>query len=113
MSNKPPIADLMAFAPRPRDFGSRVRKLAMDSKNIKWGIHARDRMSERDIPIRVALTVLREGTVLGDITAGKNPGEWKGKIVLNVKGRRDVGVVTILVRDDHIKVKTVEWEDIR
>lgn len=42
-----------------------------------------------------------------------NPGEWKAKIVRNVKGRRDVGAVVLLVRNDYLIVKTVEWEDLK
>lgn len=70
-------------------------------------------MEERGIPIRIALTVIREGVVMGEIELGKNPGEWKLKVVRNVKGRRDVGVVLLLVRNTRIDVKTVEWEDVR
>ena len=70
-------------------------------------------MRERDISIRVALTVIREGTVMGDIEPGCHPGEWKAKVVRNMKGRRDVGVVVLLVRNDRLIVKTVEWEDMR
>ncbi|MBZ9739796.1 hypothetical protein LB563_11885 [Mesorhizobium sp. CO1-1-4] len=70
-------------------------------------------MHERDISIRVALTVIREGLVSGAIEAGNSQGEWKGKIVRNVKGRRDVGVVVLLIRNNKLFVKTVEWEDMR
>lgn len=108
-----PCAKIMPFALRPREFESQVRRLASDTKKIKWSDHARERMEERDIPIRVALTVLREGAVMGKVEPGKFTGEWKGKMVLQVKGRREVGVVTILVRDSFIRVKTVEWEDPR
>lgn len=104
---------VMAFAPRPRDLEKRIRQLAADTRNIRWSQHARDRMEERDISIRVALTVIRSGIVTGEITPGKRPGEWKTKVVRNVRGRRDVGVVVIVVRDNHIRISTVEWEDIR
>lgn len=70
-------------------------------------------MMERDISIRIALSVLRGGFVVGRIEPGERPGEWKAKIVQTVKGRREVGVVAIAVRNDYIFVKTVEWEDVR
>jgi len=70
-------------------------------------------MRERDISIRVALHVLRSGVVSGPIIPGKVSGEWKAKVVLTVKGRREVGVVAIAVRDSYIIVKTVEWEDVK
>lgn len=72
-----------------------------------------ERMEERGITTRVALTVLREGVVMGVIEPGRSPGEWKAKVIRNVKGRRDVGVVVLLVRQSHLTVKTVEWEDLR
>jgi hypothetical protein len=113
MSDEPPNARVLAFAPRPDEFEKRVRSLAQDTRNVKWSFHARGRMRERDISIRVALTVIREGVVMGNIEPGKHPGEWKAKFVRNLKGRRDVGVVALLVRENYVLVKTVEWEDIR
>lgn len=70
-------------------------------------------MEERDIPIRIALNVLRGGSVFGPIEPGQMQGEWRAKLVMAVKGRRDVGVVVLLVKENRIFVKTVEWEDIR
>ena len=68
-------------------------------------------MDERGIENRVALNVLRKGYIKGAITPGKDAGEWKAKIVRQVPGRREVGVVTILVKNRSVFVKTVEWED--
>lgn len=98
---------------RPNEFIERVRFLASDTRFVGWSRHARDRMAERGISIRVALTVIREGHVAGPIEPGTSRGEWKAKIVRNVKGRRDVGVVVLLIRNNRLLVKTVEWEDIR
>lgn len=99
------------FRPRGETFLRRVQELAANTANIKWSLHARDRMEERGIPNRVALTVLRKGVLRGEITPGNNRGEWRAKIVRAVHGRREVGAVVILVRDTRILVKTVEWED--
>jgi len=49
---------------------------------------------------------------LDDIEPGKNPGEWKCKMVANIKGNRDVGVATLVVNGQRLFVKTVEWEDL-
>ncbi len=98
---------------KPAEFVARVRAIAADTSRVSWSSHARERMEERDIPIRVALSVLREGHISGPVEAGLNPGEWKAKIVRNVKGRRDVGVAVLIVRNDRLFVKTVEWEDLR
>ncbi len=104
---------VLPLKPRPDEFAERVRSLALCSDKVRWSQHARERMQERDISIRVALEVLRRGEVVGQIEPGVRPGEWKAKIVRNVKGQRDVGVVAITVRNDHLLVKTVEWEDLR
>lgn len=113
MERSEPSGHVVVMRPRENEFLGRVRKLASNTQNIKWSAHARDRMVERDIPIRVALNVIREGYIRGSIEPGERPGEWKAKIARNVKGRRDVGVVVILVRDSSVFVKTVEWEDLK
>ena len=59
------------------------------------------------------LDVLRTGFVKGDIEPGRNPGEWKAKMVKEMKGRREIGVVTIVIDGHRLFVKTVEWEDLR
>ncbi|MBX3598258.1 MAG: DUF4258 domain-containing protein [Rhizobiaceae bacterium] len=106
---EPPVAG----PPNPKEFLARVRFLAQDTSFISWSRHARERMEERDISIRMAVTVIREGYLKGEVVAGKSQGEWKAKIVRNAKGRRDVGVVVLLFRNDRLLVKTVEWEDVR
>jgi hypothetical protein len=113
MTDDPANKKIIALAPRPDVFVTRLRELASDTGNIKWSQHARERMETRDIPMRVALVVIREGMIDGAIEPGSNPGEWKGKVVRNVKGRRDVGVVVLVVRNNFILVKTVEWEDLK
>lgn len=113
MSENPTSQRVANLIPRRDEFETRIHQIARDSSKVKITFHARERMRERDISIRVALTVIREGTVLGNIVAGEYPGEWKAKIVRNVKGRRDVGAVVLLVRNDFILVKTVEWEDLQ
>ncbi len=88
-----------------------VRALAEDSKNIAWSSHARERFRGREINNRMAMMVLRCGGISGEIVTGKMAGEWKAKLTFPVPGRREVGVVMILIRETRILVKTVEWED--
>ena len=113
MNKLPPETEPVQFVPRARDFTRRVNALAVDTRNVRWSQHARERMEERDIPIRIALNVLRQGSTLGPIEPGQNAGEWKAKLVLPVRGRREVGVAVLVVNENRIFVKTVEWEDIR
>lgn len=101
------------FRPNPSVLEARVREIAKDDENITWGNHCFDRQDERDITIRDALTVLRSGYLDGDIEAGTREGEWKCKMVKPMKGRREIGVVAIVIKMRSIFIKTVEWEDLR
>lgn len=103
----------VAFQPRPETIRDLIRRLAADTSNISWGAHALERMDERGITDRVAIEALRYGDLRGNIEAGNSPGEWKAKMVRQVKGRREVGVIVVTVRNARLFVKTVEWEDIR
>jgi hypothetical protein len=68
-------------------------------------------MLERDITDEIALSVLRRGIIAGPVLAGGNSGEWKVKMIREIKGRRSVGVVTLILRGRRLLVKTAEWED--
>lgn len=113
-----PLGLLAPFRPRPSELEKRIRQLAQDSDNVRWSAkhyqtHAESRMDWRDITDRMMFDVLRTGYLKGDIEPGKNPGEWKAKMCKQMKGQREVGVVTIVIRDHSLFVKTVEWEDLR
>lgn len=103
----------LPFKPRRRDLEARIRELAKDSDKIIWGDHSLERSDERDISTRDALTVLRSGYLDDEIDPGENPGEWKGKMTRPMKGRREIGVAVIVIRNEELFVKTVEWEDLR
>jgi len=97
---------------RPETIRDLVHRLALDTANIGWSTHAIDRMPERGITDKMVVDVLRRGAPKGAIEGGKNPGEWKVKMVWQMKGRREVGVVVVTVRNARLFVKTVEWEDL-
>jgi hypothetical protein len=101
------------FRPRPQTIRDLICRLAADTRNIAWSVHAQQRMTERDIIDRVAVDVLRTGFLEGPIEPGTKPGEWKAKMVKEVRGRREVGVVVITIRNEKLFVKTVEWEDVK
>ena len=118
MEDDPTSKNVVVYRPDPRKLERRVRELALDSKNVRWrssnyDTHAESQMDWRDITDKMMFEVLRTGFVKGDIVAGKYPGEWKIKMCKAMKGQREVGVVTIVVRDQRLFVKTVEWEDVR
>jgi len=70
-------------------------------------------MEERGITTLDALRVLRSGDIKGSIEAGNSKGEWRCKIVKQMKGAREIGVVTIVISTGRLFVKTVEWEDLK
>ena len=106
---KPPKP--VEFKPRPEAIRDRIQRLAADTKNIAWSTHALERMAERDVTDHVAVSVLRAGSPEGPIEPGNKPGEWRVKMVKEVRGRREVGVVVIMIQNRRLFVKTVEWED--
>lgn len=103
---------VVQFRPRPRELVAIIRRLAADSDNVTFKEHALDRMDERGITTFDALRVLRSGDIVGEIEAGRNPGEWKCKVVERRKGAREIGVATIVFYEKRLYVKTVEWEDL-
>lgn len=91
----------------------RIRKLSGETKNIYLSDHAQERMWERDISAMEVFDVLRLGMVDGVPWIEDETGEQACKVVLRRKGQRAIGVVTILLVEDGLLVKTVEWEDER
>jgi hypothetical protein len=96
---------------RPTTLRDRIHRLAKTTSNISWSTHAIERMAERDIRDHVVVDVLRSGEIKGAIESGANPGEWKAKLVKEVKGRREAGMVVVVIRNARLFVKTAEWED--
>ncbi len=100
--------------PEPRKLRAIARFIATENtRNVFFTDHALERMEERDIPDVTVYRVLRNGHIKGDPEPGKNEGEWIIKICDAVRGRREVGVVTIVVNDKKLVITTVEWEDPR
>jgi hypothetical protein len=99
--------------PRPEVVRDAVRALAQDTGNIQWRKHAQDRMIERGITDAMALEVMRKGYVKGDVEAGKKPDEWVVKLVDQMRGQREIGVVVGVAGWAKLRVITVEWEDLR
>ena len=99
--------------PRPERILETIRRVAATSENVFLSEHAQDRMFERDISDLDVFRVLRKGQIKGRVENGKRAGEWKVKIVDQLKGSREAGVVTIVIGQKRLFVLTVEWEDIR
>jgi Domain of unknown function (DUF4258) len=104
---------VVRLPPRPEVLRDLVHRLASDTAKIKWSRHALERMTERSITDQMTIEVLRFGSLKGDVVPGDNPDELIVKMVRQIKGHREVGVVVVTVKSLHLLVKTVEWEDVR
>jgi hypothetical protein len=116
MTDDPLNKNVEKFRPVPSKLEHRIRELAQDSSNVRWRssnyeTHSESRMDWRDITDKMMFEVLRTGFLTGEIEAGKYSGEWKTKMCKRMKGQREVGVVTIVIRNERLFIKTVEWED--
>ena len=89
----------------------RIREIAQVSENVILGAHARQRMIERELFDGDVFRVLRQGHVddAPELTTSK---EWKCKITMKIRGGRTAGVVTIILHNGKLFVKTVEWENL-
>jgi hypothetical protein len=113
MADAPRPDRVVRLPSRPEVVRDLVHRLAKDSANIKWSKHALDRMTERSITDQMAIEVLRSGSLKGDIMPADNSDDVTVKMVRRIKENRDVGVVVVAVNRLHLRVKTVEWEDVR
>ena len=88
----------------------RIRVAAQNTGNIIWSDHVLERMESRNIFRQDILRVLRSGDVDEDPIKARLD-EWKCKITLKIRGARTAGVITIILPDGKLFLKTVEWED--
>jgi len=89
-----------------------IKGLAKESKSVRFSEHALERMEERDISLADVTRVLCNGYIEGAPEKGKKANEWKCKMVRHARGNREIGVITIIIREEFLFIKTVEWEDL-
>jgi hypothetical protein len=98
-------------APPPNALLELIRDLSKQ-RRIGFLDHSQERLSERGFDVFDVYQTLENGHFAEDIEAGANEGEWKVKVVDTPEGTsRKMGVVTIVVKDKRLLIKTVEWED--
>lgn len=91
---------------------ARIRELAVQGK-VAFSSHALERMDQRGISDLQVERALRSGEIRGEVVPGNGAGEWKCKVVEKIKGQREIGVVTLVLRNARLLIKTVEWEDLK
>jgi hypothetical protein len=89
----------------------RIRKIAEVSENVLLSTHAREQMAAREIFDVDVFRVLRQGYV-DEAPELTEFNEWKCKVTLKIRGGRTAGVITIILHNGKLFVKTVEWEDL-
>lgn len=90
----------------------RIHVLALDSDNVQFSDHALEQMGKRGIFDIDVFRVLRNGHVDEAPTKTKYE-EWKCKIIMQIRGSRQAGVVTVFLHNGKLFIKTVEWEDLK
>ena len=107
------MSNVVGILPAPKAI-ELIRHLSEKSSNVRYTEHARERMEERDITIFDIQNVLKKGDIVGTpAKCTKNKNSWVCKIVRHARGNRDIGVITVIVNMEHLKIVTVEWEDLR
>lgn len=112
MAKRKVAAKVVNFRPRANELEGTIRALATKVVSPGFSEHALVRMDERGITTLDVMHVLKVGSIKGEIEAGRAAGEWKCKVVANIRGNRDAGVVTVVINREKLFVKTVEWEDL-
>jgi hypothetical protein len=107
-----PANRVVPIRPKLADIHAAIRRIANEDRQVYLSSHAKERMEQRSITRLDVVRVLNRGHIDGPITPGDAPGEWKCKVVANVRGSRDIGVVTLVIANEKLLVKTVEWEDL-
>jgi len=105
------LAKWPSKAPPPNALLELIRDLSKQ-RRVGFLNHSEERLAERGFDVFDVYQTLENGHFADDIEAGANEGEWKVKIVDTPEGTsRKMGVVTIVVKDKRLLIKTVEWED--
>lgn len=86
-----------------------IKERAADSNWVIVIGHPEERSDERTILRPDLLRILREGMVVRQPTRNEH-GDWEAVIEKRIRGSRDAGVVTIILREkEALIVKTVMW----
>lgn len=91
----------------------RIRTLAANTGNVRWGQHAREQMDKRGITDMDVLKVLRAGHIETDPIRSNQSDGWRVKVTKPHAGGREIGVVTVILDRGFLRLVTVEWEDCR
>lgn len=112
---KPPRQYLVDF-PNAAVLGrllQEIRFLAYVSEKVFFSPHAQQQMALRGLTDVEAINVLRLGEIKGLPWHEPEIGGRACKVAFRPRGSRVIGVVTVILDQGELLVKTVEWEDER
>jgi len=93
-----------------------IHERAKNSDHVIVIGHPAERIEERSILRPELDRILRTGMVMEQPRkVAEAPGRWvwEAVIVKRLKGGRDAAAVTIILREDRLIIKTVQWMDER
>lgn len=89
-----------------RTIQEKINKLANDSSNVAFSLHARERMLERDFTTKDVLDILKEGVITEDPV--RESGNLKYKVESpHFRGGRNAAAITVINKEEKIIVVTV------
>jgi hypothetical protein len=110
---KPEIVPLPRKPPRPGLLAKRISTLVADGA-FSYASEAFDGTDRPAIDLGDAMQVLTTGSIEGAITPGENAGEWRCRMVGRIdKSAKRLAVVSIVIRDVHVFLISVAWEELK
>lgn len=88
-----------------------IRAIAATSARVRFSGHALEQMARRGITDMEVFRVLKTGEIVGLPWHEPEIGGRACKVVFRPRGSRAIGVVTVVLRNEELLLKTVEWED--
>lgn len=116
MSKQPLLGSYPNDPPKAHALMTRIREIAKDSDNVAFSRHATERLLERGLTDMDVIRGYRIGDIVGAITPGDRQDEWVCEVVFpspEENGGREIGVITIVVEECRLRIKTVMWKDRR
>lgn len=92
---------------------AKIRTLAQTSERVLFSRHALSQMDARGLTDIDVIQALRLGEISGEPWFEPEIGGRGCKVVFRPRGSRMIGVITVVLDDEELLLKTVEWEDRR
>lgn len=102
---------IIKFPPRGKLHSNDAEKIirTIKRKNVIFSIHAFERMEEREILKEDVHWILENG--YADTPNLNNNGEWEVIMERKLRGERKAGIVTVILSEKKLFIKTVLWRD--